>query len=65
MEENKIRSRFDIEQEMQDLWNLVKKIKSEIVELKKEAMLLCDDKQRFEEKLEEVVVSKRPRRTEK
>jgi hypothetical protein len=40
-------------------------IGAQIVELKKEAMLLCDKQQRFEEKEELIVTSKRPRRTEK
>lgn len=60
-----VRSRADINQEIAEKWELIAQIKTEIVALKKEELLLCDEYQRFEEKEEEVTISRRPKKTEK
>lgn len=57
--------RLDINNEISQKWESIEKIKSEIVALKKEELLLCDDTQRFEEREEDVIISKRPKKTEK
>jgi len=60
-----VRRRADINQEIAQKWELIDQIKSEIIALKKENLLLCDESQRFEEAEEEVIISKRPKKTEK
>lgn len=63
--EEEIRSRADIENDIAGKEELIKQLESEIIELKKESMLLSDEHQRFTEKEEEVVISRRPKKTEK
>lgn len=60
-----VRRRADISQEIAQKWELIAEIQSEIIALKKENLLLCDETQRFEETEEEVIISKRPKKTEK
>lgn len=60
-----VRRRADINQEIAQKWELITEIKSEIIALKKENLLLCDETQRFEEAEEEVIISRRPKKTEK
>ena len=60
-----VRCRASINQEIAEKWELIAQIKSEIVALKKEALLLCDEQQRFEENEEEIIISRRPKKTEK
>jgi len=60
-----VRCRVDINQEIAEKWELIAKIKTEIVALKKEELLLCDDHQRFEETEEDIIISRRPKKTEK
>lgn len=60
-----VRRRADINQEIAQKWELIDQIKSEIIALKKENLLLCDETQRFEETEEEVIISRRPKKTEK
>lgn len=60
-----VRRRADINQEIAKKWELIYQIKSEIIALKKENLLLCDESQRFEETEEEVIISRRPKKTEK
>lgn len=60
-----VRRRSDINQEIAQKWELIAEIKSEIIALKKENLLLCDESQRFEETEEEVIISRRPKKTEK
>jgi hypothetical protein len=60
-----VRCRASLNQEIAEKWELIAQIKSEIVALKKEALLLCDDYQRFEENEEEIIISRRPKKTEK
>lgn len=60
-----VRRRADINQEIAQKWEQIDKIKSEIIALKKENTLLCDEIQRFEETEEEVIISRRPKKTEK
>ena len=60
-----VRCRASINQEIAEKWELIAQIKSEIVALKKEALLLCDEHQRFEENEEEIIISRRPKKTEK
>ncbi len=60
-----VRRRADINQEIAEKWELIAQIKTEIVALKKEELLLCDDHQRFEEKEEEITISRRPKKIEK
>jgi len=60
-----VRRRADINQEIAQKWELIDQIKTEIIALKKESLLLCDENQRFEETEEEVIISRRPKKTEK
>ena len=60
-----VRRRADINLEIAQKWELINQIKSEIIALKKENLLLCDESQRFEETEEEVIISRRPKKTEK
>lgn len=60
-----VRRRAEINQEIAQKWELIDQIKSEIIALKKENLLLCDESQRFEETEEEVIISRRPKKTEK
>lgn len=60
-----VRCRVDIKQEIAEKWELIYEIKTQIVALVKEEMLLSDDEQWFTEKEEELIVSKRPKKTEK
>ena len=60
-----VRGRADINQEIAEKLELIAQIKTEIVALKKEELLLCDEHQRFEEKEEEITISRRPKKTEK
>lgn len=60
-----VRRRAVINQEIAEKWELIAQIKNEITNLTKEAILLCDETQRFEETEEEVIISRRPKKTEK
>jgi hypothetical protein len=60
-----VRRRADINHEIAEKWELIAQIKTEIVALKKEELLLCDETQRFEETEEEITISRRPKKTEK
>lgn len=59
-----VRCRADINKEILQKCELIYQLKSEIRALKEEDLLLCDESQRFEEKVEKVIVSKRPKKTE-
>jgi sulfate adenylyltransferase subunit 1 (EFTu-like GTPase family) len=58
-----VRCRADINKEMNDKIELIEKTEAEIIELRKEYVLLCDEYQRFEEKEEEIIISRRPKKT--
>ena len=60
-----VRCRADIHREAEEKYEQIKKLKKEILELERENLLLCDDEQWFTEKEEDVIVSKRPKKTEK
>lgn len=60
-----VRRRADINQEITQKRELIAEIKSEIIALIKENLLLCDETQRFEETEEEVIISRRPKKTER
>lgn len=63
--EKAVRQRIDINTEIAKKWELISEIKSEIISLKREAILLCDESQWFEEKEEEITISQRPKKIEK
>ena len=65
LQQTAVRRRADINREIAQKWELIDQIKSEIIALKKENLLLCDESQRFEETEEEVIISRRPKKTEK
>ena len=54
-----------INQEIAEKWELIDQIKNEINNLKKEAILLCDETQWFSEVYEDILISKRPKKSEK
>jgi len=60
-----VKRRADVNKEIAKKWELIAEIKSEIIALKNENLLLCDETQRFEETEEEVIISRRPKKTEK
>ncbi len=45
--------------------DVISKMKSEIIALEREAFLLCDEHQRFEENEEDIIISRRPRKVKK
>jgi hypothetical protein len=59
------RTRKDIQDDINSKEMEIIAINAQIVELKKEALLLCDEQQRYEEKEELIVISKRPYKTQK
>jgi len=59
-----VRCRADINNDITQKWELIQQLKSEILKLEKEDILLCDEHQRFEEKYEDVIISKRPKKIE-
>jgi len=60
-----VRRRAVINQEIAEKWELIAQIKNEINNLKKEAIILCDETQRFSEVDEDIIISRRPKKLEK
>jgi len=60
-----VRLRAVINQEIAEKWELIAQIKNEINNLKKEAIILCDETQRFSEVEEDIIISRRPKKSEK
>lgn len=60
-----VMNRTDIYKEIGYKEKLIDQFKSEIIELQRKSILLCDEFQRFEEKEEEIVLKRRPKKTEK
>lgn len=60
-----MRTRQQIKKEISDKKETIDTLKNEIDILKKEGMLLSDDKQRFTEEYVDVVINKRPKVIEK
>lgn len=54
-----------LEVKRQEVLDLINKHKEELVQITKDLYLLSDDKQWFTEEEEEVIISKRPKKTEK
>jgi hypothetical protein len=57
-----VRTRLCIHQDIVKKQILIRELKTEIAELQKEGILLSDETQRFEEKEEEITISKRPKK---
>ena len=57
--------REQLEMEIAAKKEQITKLKTEIIELRKETILLCDDKQWFTEEEEEHIIKKRPKIIEK
>lgn len=60
-----MKSREQINKEIEMLQCIVANYKEQIFSLHEQALLLSDDKQQFKETLEDVVIKKRPKVTEK
>lgn len=58
-------NRAEIRASIDEKRELINAIKAQIRQLEKDDLMLCDETQRYEEKYEEVIVSKRPKVTKK